>query len=133
MLSFFPTPYPGEWWYSVLCRYHLRSGNAKFQTTIRELFQGRPRAMIGAFFPNNTVYQLCSQLPPSFDIKTMILGHTPFPYYMRMYTDTQKEDFLKALCKGEATTPTYIWKTAGKEPAASILSAVCERGCKTIW
>ena len=113
MLSFFPTPYPGEWWYSVLCRYHLRSGNAKFQTTIRELFQGRPRAMIGAFFPNNTVYQLCSQLPSSFDINTMVLGHTPFLYYMRMYTVSQKEDFLKALCKGEATTPTYIWKTAG--------------------
>lgn len=113
MLSFFPTPYPGEWWYSVLCRYHMKSGNEKFQTTIRELFQGKPRAMIGAFFPNNTMYQLCSQLPPSFDIKKLILEHTPFLYYMRMYTVRQKESFLEALCKGESTTPTYIWKTAG--------------------
>lgn len=113
MLSFFPTPYPGEWWYSVLCRYHVKSGNEKFQTTIRELFQGKPRAMIGAFFPNNTMYQLCSQLPPSFNVKKLILEHTPFLYYMRMYTVQQKESFLEALCKGESTTPTYIWKTAG--------------------
>ena len=113
MLTFFPAPYPGEWWYSVLCRYHLRSGNAKFQTTIRELFQGSPRAMIGAFFPNNTIYQLVSQLPESFDLKSLILEHTPFQYYMRMYPLPQKRAFLEALCKGEATTPTYIWKTAG--------------------
>lgn len=33
MLTYFPTPYPGEWWYSVLCRYHVRSGHAKHQTT----------------------------------------------------------------------------------------------------
>ena len=100
MLSFFPTPYPDEWWYSVLCRYHVKSGNEKFQTTIRELFQGKPRTMIGAFFPNNTIYQICEQLPPSFTIKKLILEHTPFLYYMRMYTVQQKENFLEALCKG---------------------------------
>ncbi len=113
MLTFFPTPYSGEWWYSVLCRYHLRSGNAKFQTTIRELFEGGPRAMIGAFFPNNTIYQLVSQLPESFDFKSLILEHTPYQYYMRMYPLSQKRAFLEALCKEEATAPTYIWKTAG--------------------
>ncbi len=113
MLLFFPMPYSGEWWYSVLCRYHVKSGNEKFQTTIRELFQGRPRAMIGAFFPNNTMHQIVSQLPASFDLRNLILEHTPFRYYMRMYSLQEKVDFLDALCKGEATTPTYIWKTAG--------------------
>lgn len=113
MLLFFPVPYPGEWWYSVLCRYHVKSGNEKFQTTIRELFQGKPRAMIGAFFPNNTMHQIVSQLPQSFDLKKLILEHTPFRYYMRMYSLQEKVDFLDALCKGEATTPTCIWKTAG--------------------
>lgn len=127
MLMFFPTPYPGEWWYSVLCRYHLRSGNAKFQTTVRELFQGSPRAMIGAFFPNNTVYQLCSQLPESFDLKSLILKHTPFQYYMRMYPLPQKGAFLEALCKGEATTPTYIWKTAGGKNQPLRYCPVCAR------
>ena len=27
MIPFFPTPYPDELWYSVICRYHIRSGN----------------------------------------------------------------------------------------------------------
>lgn len=27
MISFFPSPYPDELWYSVICRYHVHSGN----------------------------------------------------------------------------------------------------------
>ena len=37
-LPFFPTPYPGESLYSVLCRYHVRSGNATNRKTILQLF-----------------------------------------------------------------------------------------------
>ena len=32
MLTYFPNPYPDEWWYSVLSRYHVRS-----LTSIRRL------------------------------------------------------------------------------------------------
>ena len=39
-LPFFPRPYPGESLYSVLCRYHVRSGNATAVKTIRQLFGG---------------------------------------------------------------------------------------------
>ena len=39
-LPFFPRPYPGESLYSVLCRYHVRSGNATAAKTIRQLFGG---------------------------------------------------------------------------------------------
>ena len=42
MLTFFPTPYPGEWWYSVLCRYHIRSGRQKVAKTLHELYGARP-------------------------------------------------------------------------------------------
>ena len=38
MLQYFPTPYPDELWYSVLGRYHVRSGNPNSATTLRELF-----------------------------------------------------------------------------------------------
>lgn len=51
MLTYFPTPYPGEWWYSVLCRYHVRSGRTKHQTTVMELF-GRERVPLSSVFPN---------------------------------------------------------------------------------
>ncbi len=40
ILPFFPKPYPGESLYSVLCRYHVRSGNATAAKTIRQLFGG---------------------------------------------------------------------------------------------
>lgn len=35
MISFFPMPYPDELWYSVICRYHIRSGNPSFKYSIR--------------------------------------------------------------------------------------------------
>lgn len=37
-LPLFPTPYPGECFYSVLCRYHIRSGNATDAFSIKQLF-----------------------------------------------------------------------------------------------
>lgn len=37
-VPFFPAPYPGESYYSVLCRYHLRSGNTSAVYTQTQLF-----------------------------------------------------------------------------------------------
>lgn len=37
-LPFFPTPYPDECFYSILCRYHARSGNPTSMSTIKSLF-----------------------------------------------------------------------------------------------
>ncbi|WP_338028717.1 TniQ family protein [Gloeothece citriformis] len=38
MLRFFPNPYPDELLYSILARYHLRSGNNSPKITLKELF-----------------------------------------------------------------------------------------------
>lgn len=38
MISFFPTPYPDELWYSVICRYHIHSGNSCAKHTLRQLY-----------------------------------------------------------------------------------------------
>ncbi len=38
MISFFPTPYPDELWYSVICRYHVHSGNYCAKHTLRQLY-----------------------------------------------------------------------------------------------
>lgn len=38
MISFFPTPYPDELWYSVICRYHVHSGNSCAKHTMRQLY-----------------------------------------------------------------------------------------------
>ena len=37
-LPLFPAPYPGESFYSVLCRYHVRSGNVNDWCTSKQLF-----------------------------------------------------------------------------------------------
>lgn len=34
MISFFPSPYPDELWYSVICRYYVHSGNSCAKHTI---------------------------------------------------------------------------------------------------
>lgn len=115
MLTYFPTPYPDEWWYSVLCRYHVKSGHAKQQTTIRELFGSRPRAAMGTLFPNSSVHQIVSQLPSSWDCKSILLNHTLFPYYTRMYPLEQKEKMLDMLRAGESVALTHIWRTTTKK------------------
>lgn len=38
MISFFPTPYEDELLYSILARYHLRSGNISYVDTNKDLF-----------------------------------------------------------------------------------------------
>lgn len=115
MLTYFPTPHPGEWWYSVLCRYHIRSGNTKQQTTVQELLH-QPRAPLGAVFPNSTIYKICSQLPSElFPIQELILRHTLFPYYTRFQTLAMKDAMLDKVCRGEMATITSIRKFAEKD------------------
>ena len=41
----FPTPYPGESLYSILCRYHVRSCNKSDSQTITQLF-GKPTSLM---------------------------------------------------------------------------------------
>lgn len=127
MLTFFPTPYPGEWWYSVLCRYHVRSGHTNHQTTIKELFGGRPRAAMGTLFPNSTIYQVISQLPGPWDCRNVILNHTLFPYFVRMYSLEQKQKMLTMLCSGESVTLTNIWKTTTKRAWKLRYCPICAR------
>lgn len=38
MMTFFPVPYEDEVLYSVLARYHVRSGNISYKATMRDLF-----------------------------------------------------------------------------------------------
>lgn len=127
MLTYFPSPYPGEWWYSALCRYHVRSGHTKQQTTIKELFGGHPRAAMGTLFPNCTVHQIISQLPSSWDCRNIILHHTLFPYYVRMYPLEQKAKMLETLCRGESVSLTHIWKATTKKAWSLRYCPACVR------
>ena len=57
MLSFFPSPYPDELWYSVLARYHTHSGALSWQATMAALFGDARDTDVGSFFPNNRYSQ----------------------------------------------------------------------------
>lgn len=125
MLNFFPTPYPDELWYSVLCRYHIWSGNHKNQTTRQELFNQNSKSL-GIFFPNNTIYYIISQLPEElFDIKEIILNHTLLSYYIRMYPKEKKDELLLGLCNGMAVIPTNIWQMTEKNTAIFRYCPLC--------
>ncbi len=66
MLMQFPTPYPDEWWWSVLCRYFVRSGYLKDIKVIREMFPSPSRVhprSLGRLFPSDSVYKAWKQLP----------------------------------------------------------------------
>ena len=112
MIHFFPTPYPEELWLSVLCRYHVRSGNIKFATTMEDLFGVDKRWTISAFFPTNAIHKIISQLPTGFlDIRSIILNHTLFSYYLRMVPTERKEKILNDFCRGKGETLSWIWSS----------------------
>ena len=64
MIGFFPAPYPDELWYSVICRYHIHSGNSCAKHTLRQLYGDNfsaPSLMLCG-----SVNTLLTQLPQGF-------------------------------------------------------------------
>ena len=117
MLQYFPTPYPDELWYSVLCRYHVRSGNLSYLTTIKELFPGKTDAVIGSFFPNSILYDVIKQLPEGFlDIETVALEHTLFKYAFRFQSTEKKRDMINLIKEGQSAFPMKLCEADQKYP-----------------
>lgn len=81
MMPFFPTPYPDELLYSVLARYHLRSGNISFKATMEDAF-GTKNATAVVELPSN-INALISNLPlnTEYTADYLIDNHTFFSFY----------------------------------------------------
>ena len=108
MLTYFPTPYPGEWWYSVLCRYHVRSGHSKYATTINELYGGRPMVH-GRLIPGGDCASILSNLPPGvLSIDDVLANHTLLPYYTRFFETDKKRQVWEALQAGRGSGITSV-------------------------
>ena len=80
MPTYFPTPYPDEVLYSLIARYHQRSGNPIARDTARELFCGRfsrPSMILpnylGSLAEQTTAHGL--------DFQKLLINHTLFPFY----------------------------------------------------
>ena len=116
MLSHFPTPYPNETFYSVLCRYYVSTGIKEVTPVKRELFGGREGANIFTLFPNRTIADIVAQLPKGlFDVRTLILEHTTFRYYTRMFDEKSCRKILRALEEGHGEIPNFIRYSFPKE------------------
>ena len=108
MLTYFPTPLPGEWWYSVLCRYHVRSGHSKHATTIGELYRGRPMVH-GRLIPGGDCAAIVSRLPPGIlSLHEVLIRHTLLPYYTRFFSAEKKRQVWHALCSGHGSGITSV-------------------------
>lgn len=108
MLTYFPPPYPGEWWYSVLCRYHVRSGHSKYATTISELYGGRPMVH-GRLIPGGDCAAVLSNLPPGvLSLDDVLANHTLLPYYTRFFQADKKRQVWEALRAGHGSGITSV-------------------------
>ncbi len=87
MLSFFPTPYPDELLYSILARYHIRSGNKLFSQTNIEIFNYCSHQSYKNSLPNNLNY-LVNNLPVTSkqSVDNFISNHTLYPFYIAFLT-----------------------------------------------
>lgn len=87
MITFFPTPYPDELLYSVIARYHIRSGNNNAKATLRDLFNSTTVTAV-VELPSN-INTLISNLPvgTSFKAEELIYNHTMFPYFTAFITE----------------------------------------------
>ena len=126
MLTWFPSPYPDELFYSVLCRYYLSSGIKEHYLVKKQLFGNRVGIKMATLYPNAAVHAVLSQLPEGvFDGRNVILHHTPFAYYTRMYPATEREALLNDLLQGRGKTPTHLWRTFPKEDYALRYCPLC--------
>ena len=126
MLTWFPSPYPDELFYSVLCRYYLSSGIKEHYLVKKQLFGDRVGIKMATLYPNAAVHAALSQLPEGvFDGRNVILHHTPFAYYTRMYPATEREALVNDLLQGRGKTPTHLWRTFPKEGYALRYCPLC--------
>jgi hypothetical protein len=81
MLGFFPAPYPDELLYSLIARYHIRSGSTSPKLTLSELF-GSSTIIATIDLPanlNNLTKRL-QHLTPNL-ASDLIAKHTLYPFY----------------------------------------------------
>lgn len=87
-MSFFPTPYPDECFYSIFCRYYVRSGISSPKTAT-EMFFGCDRSLLAStvYFPRK-LERLEYWVSPDSGItrKKLICEHTAYPYHSISHT-----------------------------------------------
>ncbi len=100
MMTFFPVLYEDEVLYSVLARYHVRSGNTSYKATMRDLF-GSTSVTAVMDLPSN-IQNLVNNMPfnSRYTEEYLIKSHTLFPFYSAFLPPERAEKVLESM-KGE--------------------------------
>lgn len=90
MISYFPTPYEDELLYSLIVRFHKRTGNYLMCDTLNELFNNK-RARSSAILPTKLgrFAENIKHFKISFD--EILINHTLFPFFMA-FSNAKKYD-----------------------------------------
>lgn len=108
MLTYFPTPYPNEWWYSVLARFYVHTGCESYSACFRN-FGYSSYQNFGQLFPSSNIEKIIQNLPNGFySSSQVLLNHTLLPYYMRFRQEKEKKETLTKLSRGESVVYSNI-------------------------
>ena len=102
MIGFFPTPHEDEILYSVLARYHQKSGNTSITATVEDLFGVKKLTAI-IDFPCN-LSNLISSMPVTwnFKLESLVNNNTLFPLYNPFWTKERSKTILEIM-KGKSS------------------------------
>lgn len=100
MITFFPVPYEDEVLYSVLARYHVRSGNTSYKATMQDLFSSISVTAV-MDLPSN-IHNLVNNMPLNsrYTEEYLIKNHTLFPFYSAFLPPERAEQVFQSM-KGE--------------------------------
>ena len=96
MMAYFPTPYPDELMYSLLCRYYVHLGCLSYTMALQELYCKSTDAPSKEFVGNlrAEVVELLERL---YSVDRLVLDHTMYPQYARFIPLEQKKTVLYRL------------------------------------
>jgi len=97
MLGFFPTPYPDELLYSIIARYHIRSGNISPKITLQELF-GSTTTIATPDLPANLNYlsKQIQHLIPNL-VTNLIAKYTLYSFYQPFLPPQRDRSIQKSM------------------------------------
>lgn len=107
MITFFPTPYEDELLYSVLGRYHIKSGNISFTATMNDLF-GSSNCTASIDLPTN-LDNLVGNMPINsrYTVEDLIYNNTLYPYYLAFAPEERAKLIFKSM-RGNEGTGIYL-------------------------
>lgn len=109
-LPLFPVPYPGESFYSVLCRYHVRSGNVNDWHTSNQLF-GYNSSLTSTLLTPFHLEMVKRWLSPSSGINSekMLRSNTAFNLYAITSISRELEQIRDVIDGRKATASFPRW------------------------